>query len=390
MPYPGVPGKYTSKIDSCVARLMKDKDMVDKYPKASVRKQHAIAICKSNIVPKKDWSLSERANIVRGTVVNAPIRAVGEVGDNRWRAYAVLFSEQGHGDVDGLWFDARSNLHLDWYEQRPWLYHHGLHPTLRKADIQQIGTWDKHGIDELGVFVEGELDLRHKYLEAVKCLLEEQVVFPSSGAMSYLVEIEPDGHVAEWPLTEVSSTVAPAEFRMQPFSQAARAALDVLEPGGIEMSDWRESIKEFVSGRSGEVGGETPSEPEPAPEGVSEPPELEQVDEEEQIAEVARAVAAHLDLEPIVQAITALDEAIRTLDERVGVIGTAVEGMAADEVDRLRSAMAGGEGGWFESLYVASRSAEVLDAQETSNIESTLNQAEKPDGRGIFAAIANQ
>lgn len=50
MPYPGVPGKYTGKIDRCVKRVMAD----------GKSKSSAIAICVNSIVPKKELEMAEK------------------------------------------------------------------------------------------------------------------------------------------------------------------------------------------------------------------------------------------------------------------------------------------------------------------------------------------
>lgn len=50
MPYPGVPGKYTKKVERCVQRVMAD----------GKNKSTAIAICVDSIVPKKELEMTEK------------------------------------------------------------------------------------------------------------------------------------------------------------------------------------------------------------------------------------------------------------------------------------------------------------------------------------------
>lgn len=64
IPYPGVPDEKTDEMERCVADLMKDKKMKEKYPDSDERKEHAIAICHDSItdkgvdtdMQKKKWS----------------------------------------------------------------------------------------------------------------------------------------------------------------------------------------------------------------------------------------------------------------------------------------------------------------------------------------------
>jgi len=284
MPYPGVPANLTEKMERCVKRVMKEGN----------DKGSAIAICKESIVGKgkKDWSLYQRLDVVRTAWwksygIESPYPYIHEVFDKyliviiegkyakvaysfndgevefvspqEWKqveveykggvvrristdpirfvdgseleyeCYGIKYGSRDKRDLEGTYFDADTRFHLDWHIQWPWLYHHGKNKFIQ---LDNVGTWKSATPDDAGIFFRGELDARHRYLQQVQELLQEKALHPSSGTFNYMMTVEDDGHILEWPVGELSSTVAPAEFRMDPISQRAAKALLVL--GGYD------------------------------------------------------------------------------------------------------------------------------------------------------------
>ena len=131
--------------------------------------------------------------------------AAGRVG-----GYLVVWGDAATPDLQGEYFSADTDFALDWYEKRPVLYQHGLDGTLKAALVGEIDTLRA---DEVGIWAEAQLDMRHRYVQAVHRLVAKGVLAWSSGSLPHLVERGADGHIKRWPLVEGSLTPTPAEPR---------------------------------------------------------------------------------------------------------------------------------------------------------------------------------
>jgi hypothetical protein len=142
--------------------------------------------------------------------------AVKALGGGKVGGYLVLFSGPDSPDLQGEYFTKETDFMIDSGDQRPILYRHGMHPLIKS---QRIGKATLT-IDEVGVFVDGELDLSNKYIRALYAKAEQKKDGPflgwSSGALSHLVKKRPspDGKAMEltaWALGEATITPAPVE-----------------------------------------------------------------------------------------------------------------------------------------------------------------------------------
>lgn len=113
-------------------------------------------------------------------------------------------------DLQGEYFTPQTDVGLDWYEQRPVLYHHGLDGALKAA---VIGVIDTLRPDETGLWAEAQLDLHKRYVRAVRRLVDLGVLSWSSGSLPHLVDVAADGRIKRWPIVEGSLTPTPAEPR---------------------------------------------------------------------------------------------------------------------------------------------------------------------------------
>ena len=131
--------------------------------------------------------------------------ASGRVG-----GYLVVWGSPAARDLQDEYFTPATELGLDWFERRPVLYHHGLDGAVKTAVIGAIDTLTP---DAIGVWAEAQLDLHQKYARAVHRLVERGALSWSSGSLPHLVDVEPDGRIARWPVVEGSLTPSPAEPR---------------------------------------------------------------------------------------------------------------------------------------------------------------------------------
>jgi len=164
--------------------------------------------------------------------------AIKSIGEDRIGGYLVRWGSPQEKDIQREYFTKDTNFELDWYEKRPLLYHHGMDKTLKST---KIGTIDAIKIDDVGLWAEAQLDLRHRYVNALRSLVKNGVLQFSSGAMSHLVETEPDGWIKRWPMPEGSMTPTPAEPRRDTLisikSLASLPMLDLTIEPSVKGSD---------------------------------------------------------------------------------------------------------------------------------------------------------
>ncbi|MCY4463993.1 MAG: phage major capsid protein [Chloroflexi bacterium] len=135
-------------------------------------------------------------------MVDAPAGRIG--------GYLIVWGESRQRDLQGEYFTPQTDVGMDWYEQRPVLYHHGLDGSLKAA---VIGVMDTLRADDTGLWAEAQLDLHKRYVRAVQRLVERGVLSWSSGSLPHLVEVNDEGQIKRWPIVEGSLTPTPAEPR---------------------------------------------------------------------------------------------------------------------------------------------------------------------------------
>ena len=137
--------------------------------------------------------------------------AIKMLEGDRIGGYLVLYGSPAMKDLQGEYFTNETELGLDWYDTRPVLYHHGLDGAIKAEVIGEIDTLRQ---DEVGIWAEAQLNIRKKYVKAIKKMIEQGVLQWSSGSLPHLVVKSADGFIRQWPIVEGSLTPAPAEPRM--------------------------------------------------------------------------------------------------------------------------------------------------------------------------------
>lgn len=199
--------------------------------------------------------------------------------------YLVVWGSPQQRDLQGEYFTPQSELGLDWYDQRPVLYHHGLDGTV-KGEV--IGVITSLKADDTGLWAEAQLDMRKRYVAAVLNLVEKGVLGWSSGSLPQLADVAADGWIRCWPIVEGSLTPTPAEPRFTEVStikavyqslgwDSQRLALDTPPPAvpgwTIKSAEPLTETLEDLSGKAGFAmtdGDEMPGKDDPSP--TNDPP----------------------------------------------------------------------------------------------------------------------
>ena len=137
---------------------------------------------------------------------------VKALGGGKIGGHLALFTPANSPDLQGDHFTKSTDFFLENGDQRPILYRHGMHPVIKARKLGKATLT----VDDVGLFIEGELDLRDKYEKAIYWLAEKGKLGWSSGSMSHLVTRKPNGksfEILSWPVGEASLTPTPVEGR---------------------------------------------------------------------------------------------------------------------------------------------------------------------------------
>lgn len=119
-------------------------------------------------------------------------------------------------DLDGEFFDPKTDFALDYYTEIPVLFAHGHDPEVGAA---KVGTISVKEIRDKGLWVQGHLDKQSAYYDAIRQLAQgnEKDSVPaadlywSSGAIAHLVQTDrKTGRIKQWPIAEATLTLTPA------------------------------------------------------------------------------------------------------------------------------------------------------------------------------------
>jgi HK97 family phage major capsid protein len=142
-------------------------------------------------------------------------------------------------DSDGEYFDANTKLYLDRYATVPAVYYHGYdengHPH---GEPQFIGKTTGYTVKDNGVWFRVVLDKANDYARRVWDAAKNGIARASSGSISHLRRVAPDGHITHWPVAELS--IFDAVGKRQPANQYAVAlpvAKAVYAAAGLPLPD---------------------------------------------------------------------------------------------------------------------------------------------------------
>ena len=153
--------------------------------------------------------------------------AVKALGNGKIGGYLAIFTSEADPDTSGDFFTKATDFLLEDGDVRPVLYDHGLDKTLKRRQLGRASV----KIDDAGVWMEGQLQLRDQYEKNIYKMVEMGKLGWSSGSASHLVSRTPKNksfHLGSWPIVEASLTPMPVEPRTSalPLKAMAEAHID--------------------------------------------------------------------------------------------------------------------------------------------------------------------
>jgi hypothetical protein len=183
-----------------------------------------------------------------------------QLGSAKWRVLAIPFGGplKGGKDLDGEWFDAKTDIKSRWFKERPVLFHHGQDQTLGGGEI---GVQDDLEETKDGWWSTVWLDRSHRYWAQVDALIRAGKMFGSSGAVAHLVRKSRDGHIEVWPHAEQTLTPTPAN----PYARiTASKAIAGFDAAGIDVDDRIKAILADLDAAAADLPSDLPTLGEPS------------------------------------------------------------------------------------------------------------------------------
>jgi len=159
------------------------------------------------IVPaaQSEWQTVSKEWVVKHIPARVRVKSIKD-GIATVVGYGVVF---GGEDLTGEHFEPETDLKGDLgLELHPVFYDHTLQPEVKHA----LGRTAKEAVDEIGVWVEAQIEMSRAYAKEVLSLIDKGLMGWSSGTAGHLVD-KLNGLIKKWPIVEYSLTPTPAEPR---------------------------------------------------------------------------------------------------------------------------------------------------------------------------------
>ena len=125
-------------------------------------------------------------------------------------------------DLQNEWFSDQTDFALDWYAERPMLYHHGMDSEVKSMRIGTIKSLEKRDgglyataqldLQEVDEWADRQATLRQAYIKKIYGLIQAGKLSWSSGSVPHLVQ-KSGGEILFWPIIEGTGTPTPADPR---------------------------------------------------------------------------------------------------------------------------------------------------------------------------------
>jgi len=117
----------------------------------------------------------------------------------------VPFGSSDNKDADGEYFDAFTRMHDERFGLPPLVHYHGYGDDKEPAgEPEYIGKTIKRWVTAAGVWYRSVLDKASTRAAELWEAAKNGTLRASSGSVAHLVRTDPDGHIREWPVAELS------------------------------------------------------------------------------------------------------------------------------------------------------------------------------------------
>lgn len=213
---------------------------------------------KVTLAPESEWEVVEHEwvtksadlmALIAANEVRSEVGAVKALGGGRLGNYLMLWGDEQHRDLYGEYFTKETaglKSIYDYIGKLPALYQHAMDGVVKYSPI---GTIDVLEIDEVGLWMETQLDMANEYAGAVMNLAKKKALGASSGALPGSRKVRPNGEIWQWAIIEGSYTPTPAEPRLRELG--VEVVKSIYAECGLEFPE-EEAL------RSASIGGEEP------------------------------------------------------------------------------------------------------------------------------------
>lgn len=164
---------------------------------------------------KSEWTpVARQTEWVKKSISLTGKNCIKEIGENRVGAYGILWGDEARKDFHDEYFTPETEELTSVFKAMgkiPFLFHHGNHEGIKST---VIGAVDKMEPDEIGLWYEAIILEHQKYQEFVKPLIQQNVLYSSSGTFPAAKRATRSGQITRWPIAEMTATHMPAEWRM--------------------------------------------------------------------------------------------------------------------------------------------------------------------------------
>lgn len=164
---------------------------------------------------KAEWTpVVRQTEWVKKSISLTGKNCIKEIGENRVGAYGILWGDESKKDFHGEYFTPDTEELTSVFKAMgkiPFLFHHGNHEGIKST---VIGAVDKMEPDEIGLWYEAIVLEHQKYQEFVRPLIQQNMLYSSSGTFPAAKRVTESGKITRWPIAEMTGTHTPAEWRM--------------------------------------------------------------------------------------------------------------------------------------------------------------------------------
>lgn len=180
--------------------------------------------------------------------------SVKALGGGKVAGLLVRYGSPDDTDAEGEYFTKATDFDFEDGDPVTIYYHHGLDPVLKRRKLGKA-TMRR---DDVGIWVEGQLNLRDEYEKQIYAMAEKGKLGWSSGTAGHLVDRMPSGKsvmITAWPLgKDASLTPTPAEIRnaaipvkslsvitLASLAETAKASAATATPANTANDEWNQA-----------------------------------------------------------------------------------------------------------------------------------------------------